>query len=262
MILWNEHITFTRTTTSCKLKSAVMTLLSELETIRYQRQLMIPAVGEAGQEKLQKARVLVVGAGGLGSPVLLYLAAAGVGTIGIVDSDTVDLSNLQRQILYTTKDIGLPKAVRAAEKLAELNPGVTLNPYRLRLEADNVDEILSGYDLAVDCCDNYPTRYLLSDATLRAGKPMVYGAVYQFFGQASVFNYMNGPSYRTLFPGELNAAEMAAGSPPGVIGVLPGIIGSVQASETVKIILGQGEVLSGRLLQIDALNFRVEIISF
>ena len=239
-----------------------MTALSKDETIRYQRQLIIPAVGEAGQEKLRKSRVLVVGAGGLGSPVLLYLAAAGVGTIGIVDSDIVDLSNLQRQILFNTNDIGHPKAAKAAEKLAALNPGVTLKTYHVRLTEDNADEILGSYDLAVDCCDNYPTRYLLSDATLRAGKPMVYGAVYQFFGQASVFNYMNGPSYRTLIPLELKAAEMAAVSPPGVIGVLPGIIGSVQASETVKIILGKGEVLSGRLLQIDALNFRVEIISF
>lgn len=239
-----------------------MTALSKDETIRYQRQLIIPSVGEAGQEKLRKARVLVVGAGGLGSPVLLYLAAAGVGTIGIVDSDIVDLSNLQRQILYNTNDIGHPKAGKAAEKLAVLNPGVTLKTYHVRLTENNADEILGSYDLAVDCCDNYPTRYLLSDATLRAGKPMVYGAVYQFFGQASVFNYMNGPSYRTLFPLELKAAEMAAESPPGVIGVLPGIIGSVQASETVKIILGKGEVLSGRLLQIDALNFRVEIFSF
>lgn len=239
-----------------------MTALSEHDTIRYQRQLIIPGVGEAGQEKLQKASVLVVGAGGLGSPVLLYLAAAGVGTIGIVDSDIVDLSNLQRQILYNTKDIGHPKAARAAEKLAGLNPGVKLNTYHVRLTEDNADEILSGYDLAVDCCDNYPTRYLLSDATLRAGKPMVYGAVYQFFGQASVFNHMNGPSYRTLFPEELKSSETDSGSPPGVIGVLPGIIGSVQASETIKIILGQGEVLSGRLLQIDALNLRAEIITF
>lgn len=239
-----------------------MTALSKDETKRYQRQLIIPSVGEAGQEKLRKARVLVVGAGGLGSPVLLYLAAAGVGTIGIVDSDIVDLSNLQRQILYNINDIGHPKAGKAAEKLSALNPGVTLKTYHVRLTEDNADEILGSYDLAVDCCDNYPTRYLLSDATLRAGKPMVYGAVYQFFGQTSVFNYMNGPSYRTLFPLEPKAEEMAAVSPPGVIGVLPGIIGSVQASETVKIILGKGEVLSGRLLQIDALNFRVEIISF
>ncbi len=239
-----------------------MTALSKHEAIRYQRQLIIPAVGEAGQEKLKKARVLVVGAGGLGSPVLLYLAAAGVGTIGIVDSDIVDLSNLQRQILYNIKDIGLPKAAKAAEKLAALNPGVTLNTYYIRLTEDNADEILSGYDLAVDCCDNYPTRYLLSDATLRAGKPMVYGAVYQFFGQASVFNYKNGPSYRTLFPDEMKLTGDKPSGPPGVIGVLPGIVGSMQACEVIKIITGAGDILSGRLLQIDALNFRVEIISF
>ena len=239
-----------------------MTALSKHETIRYQRQLIIPAIREEGQEKLKNARVLVVGAGGLGSPVLLYLAAAGVGTIGIVDSDTVDLTNLQRQVLYNTRDIGLPKAVTAAEKLALLNPGINLKTYPVRLTVKNVDEILSGYDIAVDCCDNYPTRYLLSDATLEAGKPMVYGAVYQFFGQASVFNYMNGPSYRTLFPEEVKAEEMEAGSPPGVVGVLPGIIGSVEASETIKIIICHGEVLSGRLLQIDALNLRAEIITF
>jgi len=239
-----------------------MTKLTKDEAARYHRQLIIPAVGEAGQRKLKEARVLVVGAGGLGSPVLMYLTAAGVGTVGIVDSDSVDLSNLQRQVLYNTKDIGLPKAATAAEKLIALNPGVTLNTYPVRLTEENVDEILCGYDLAIDCCDNYPTRYLLSDATARASKPMVYGAVYQFFGQASVFNYKNGPSYHTLFPEEPVTADMTAVSPPGVIGVLPGIIGSFEAAEAIKIILGEGDVLSGRLLQIDALNFRVEIITF
>ncbi|MBE0666665.1 MAG: HesA/MoeB/ThiF family protein [Bacteroidales bacterium] len=239
-----------------------MTVMNKNEAIRYNRQLIIPAVGEKGQEKLGQARVLVVGAGGLGSPVLMYLAAAGVGTIGIVDSDAVDLSNLQRQILYTTEDIGLPKAETAAKKLMALNPGITLKTYSFRLTNENVNEVLTDYDIAVDCCDNFPTRYILSDAAKSADKPMVYGAVYQFFGQVSVFNYNNGPSYRTLFPEEVKAAEMAAGIPPGVIGVLPGMIGSIEAAETIKIILGEGEVLSGRLLQIDALNFRVEIISF
>ena len=238
-----------------------MTILDKNETTRYHRQLIIPAIGEEGQEKLKKARVLVVGAGGLGSPVLLYLAAAGVGTLGIVDSDAVDLSNLQRQILYNTKDIGLSKASTAAGKLAALNPDLTLKPYSVRLTGENMDEILSGYDIAVDCCDNFATRYLLSDATIRAGKPLVYGAVYQFMGQASVFNYMNGPSYRDLFPEEIHPPEGAPLSPPGVIGVLPGIIGSVQACEVIKIITGAGDTLSGRLLQIDALSFRIEIIS-
>jgi adenylyltransferase/sulfurtransferase len=239
-----------------------MTELTKDEKTRYARQLIVPAVGESGQLKLSKARVLVVGAGGLGSPVLMYLAAAGVGTIGIVDSDNVDLSNLQRQILYTTEDIGLPKAETAARKLMALNPGINLKTYSFRLTKENVNELLRDYDIAVDCCDNFPTRYLLSDATRSYSIPMVYGAVYQFFGQVSVFNYKNGPSYRTLFPEEDKGEEMAAGIPPGVIGVLPGMIGSIEAAETIKIILGEGDVLSGRLLQIDALNFRVEIISF
>ncbi len=238
-----------------------MTGLTTDEKDRYYRQIIIPAVGEGGQLLLSNARVLVVGAGGLGSPVLLYLAAAGVGTIGIVDSDSIDLSNLQRQILYTMEDIGQPKAAIAAEKLTDLNPGITLNKYPVRLTKVNVDEILSGYDIAVDCCDNFATRYVLSDATISAGIPMVYGAVFQFMGQASVFNHKGGPSYRTLFPEEMHADSDDNGSPPGVIGALPGIIGSIQACEVIKLITGAGDTLAGRLLQIDTLSFRVEIIS-
>lgn len=239
-----------------------MTLLSDNERERYHRQLIVPAVGEAGQEKLRRARVLVVGAGGLGSPVLLYLAAAGIGTLGIVDSDSVDLSNLQRQVLFTTLDIGRPKVDAAAERLASLNPNITIKKYPVRLTNQNIDKILGGFDIAIDCCDNFTTRYLLSDATTRVGKPMVYGAVYQFFGQASVFNFKDGPSYRSLFPEELKAAEMEAETVPGIIGFLPGIIGAVEAGETIKIITGSGEVLSGRLLQVDALTLRVEMITF
>jgi adenylyltransferase/sulfurtransferase len=239
----------------------MMTGLTKDEKDRYYRQIIIPSVGEGGQLLLSKARVLVVGAGGLGSPVLLYLAAAGVGTIGIVDSDSIDLSNLQRQILYTMDDIGQPKAAIAAEKLTALNPGITLNKYNVRLTKVNVDEILKGYDIAVDCCDNYTTRYLLSDATCQAGKPLVYGAVYQFFGQVSVFNFNNGPSYRSLFPEELHITPQEPESPPGVIGALPGIIGSLQACEVIKIITGTGDLLSGRLLQLDALCLRLEIIT-
>ena len=238
-----------------------MTGLTTDEKDRYYRQIIIPAVGEGGQLLLSNARVLVVGAGGLGSPVLLYLAAAGVGTIGIVDSDCIDLSNLQRQILYTMEDIGQPKAAIAAEKLTALNPGITLNRYPVRLTKVNVDEILSGYDIAVDCCDNFATRYVLSDATISAGIPMVYGAVFQFMGQASVFNHKGGPSYRTLFPEEMHADSDDNGAPPGVIGALPGIIGSIQACEVIKLITGAGDTLAGRLLQIDTLSFRVEIIS-
>ena len=239
-----------------------MTKLTKDDLNRYHRQLIIPAVGEAGQEKLKGARVLVTGAGGLGSPVLMYLAAAGVGTIGIIDSDEVSTSNLQRQILYVTGDITRIKAEAAAERISHLNPLITVESYPVRLTEENADELLAGYDIAVDCSDNYSTRYLLNDATRRAGIPMVYGAVYQFMGQASVFNYKGGPSYRDLFPEEIHLSGDARTGTPGVIGVLPGIIGSVEACEVIKIITGAGDILSGRLLQIDAISLRAEIISF
>jgi molybdopterin/thiamine biosynthesis adenylyltransferase len=238
-----------------------MTTLTNDDLKRYQRQIVIPAVGEAGQEKLKGARVLVTGAGGLGSPVLMYLAAAGVGTIGIIDSDEVSTSNLQRQVLYVTGDITRLKAEAASERISLLNPLITVRSYPVRLTEENANELLGGYDIAVDCSDNFATRYLLSDATRNIGIPMVYGAVYQFMGQASVFNYKGGPSYRDLFPEELHLSGDNKTDPPGVIGALPGIIGSVQACEVIKIITGAGEVLTGRLLQVDALPFRVEIIS-
>jgi len=238
-----------------------MAVLTEDELNRYQRQIIIPEIGEAGQEKLKGARVLVTGAGGLGSPVLMYLAAAGVGTIGIIDSDEVSTSNLQRQVIYNTGDITRLKAEAAAERISLLNPLITVNPFPIRLTEENVDGLLGGYDIAVDCSDNFATRYLLSDATHNAGIPMVYGAVYQFMGQASVFNYKGGPSYRDLFPEEMHLSGDNKTDPPGVIGVLPGIIGSVQACEVIKIITGAGDILSGRLLQIDALSLRTEIIS-
>jgi len=238
-----------------------MTALTKDEQDRYQRQLIIPEVGEAGQEKLKQAKVLVTGAGGLGSPVLMYLAAAGVGTIGIIDSDTVSISNLQRQVLYVTGDNGRVKADAAAKKISLLNPLIRVISYPIRLTVENAPDILAGYDIAVDCSDNFATRYLLSDATRNAGIPMVYGAVYQFMGQASVFNYKGGPSYRDLFPEEMHLSGDNQADPPGIIGVLPGIIGSVQACEVIKIITGAGDILSGRLLQIDALSLRTEIIS-
>ncbi|MCU0378663.1 MAG: HesA/MoeB/ThiF family protein [Bacteroidales bacterium] len=238
-----------------------MTPLTTEEQIRYNRQLIIPQIGEKGQVKLREASVLVVGAGGLGSPVLLYLAAAGVGKIGIVDNDVVDTGNLQRQVIYNASDRGCMKAATAAEKISQLNPLIKVSPYPFRLTADNAAGLLSDYDVAVDCCDNFATRYVLSDATLEAGIPMVYGAVYQFMGQASVFNYLKGPSYRSLFPEEMHITPGDTETPPGVIGVLPGIIGSVQACEVIKIITGAGDTLSGRLLQIDALSFRIEIIT-
>jgi len=238
-----------------------MAALTKDDYDRYQRQLIIPAIGEAGQEKLKGAKVLVTGAGGLGSPVMLYLAAAGVGTIGIIDSDTVSISNLQRQVLYLTGDLGRLKAEAAAERISLLNPLIRVISYPVRLTVENAPELLAGYDIAVDCSDNYPTRYLISDATLSAGIPMVYGAVFQFMGQASVFNYRGGPSYRDLFPEEIHLSADNKPDPPGVIGVLPGIIGSIQASEVIKIITGAGDILSGRLLQIDSLNLRAEFIS-
>jgi len=238
-----------------------MTALTKDDHDRYQRQLIIPAIGEEGQEKLKEARVLVTGAGGLGSPVLMYLAAAGVGTIGIVDSDTVSMSNLQRQVLYVTGDIGRVKAEAAAERISLLNPLIKILHYPVRLTVENATELMAGYDIAVDCSDNFATRYQLSDATHIAGIPMVYGAVFQFMGQASVFNYKSGPSYRDIFPEEIHLSGDNKANLPGVIGVLPGIIGSVQACEVIKIITGAGDILSGRLLQIDALSLRTEVIS-
>jgi adenylyltransferase/sulfurtransferase len=239
-----------------------MRLLTENEQERYFRQLIIPEIGEQGQEKLGKGSVVVIGAGGLGSPVLMYLAAAGVGNIGIIDSDTVSLSNLQRQVIYVTKDIGRLKAEAAAERVTLLNPLVKVQSYPVQLTGENAFELLKGYDLAVDCTDNYAARYLISDATLQSGIPMIYGAVYQLMGQASVFNYRGGPSYRDLFPEEIRPADEKSSNPPGIIGPLPGIIGSVQACEAIKIITGLGDVLSGKLLQVDAAGLRTEVISF
>ncbi len=238
-----------------------MSTLTHEEENRYRRQLIIPEVGVPGQEKLQKAHVIVIGAGGLGSPVLMYLAAAGVGTIGIIDHDEVRTSNLQRQIMYVTGDIARLKAETAAERLTHLNPLVDARPYAVRFDEANAVELLRGYEIAVDCSDNYDTRYLINDATRDAGIPMIYGAVSQFMGQVSVFNYRGGPQYRDLYPEETRTAADANPSEQGVIGALPGIIGSYQACEVIKIITGAGDVLSGRLLQIDALNLRTEIIS-
>ena len=238
-----------------------MTGLTKEESIRYNRQILIPEIGEQGQEMLRNAKVMVVGAGGLGSPVLLYLTAAGVGTIGIADPDVVNLSNLQRQILYHTEHITRPKADAAAEGISLLNPLVQVRTYPVRLCEENASELLSGYDIAVDCTDNFASRYLLNDATLTAGIPMVYGAVNQFMGQVSVFNYKGGPSYRDLYPEKTPSVTEGSSPEQGVIGALPGIIGSYQACEVIKIITGAGEVLSGRLLQIDALNLKSEIIS-
>ncbi len=221
---------------------------------RYQRHLLLPEVGESGQQKLLESRVLLLGAGGLGSPAALYLAAAGVGTIGIIDMDVVDESNLQRQILHNMDRIGDRKVDSAKKTLTLINPDVDVVTYDTRLGADNVLDIIDGYDVIVDGTDNFPTRYLVNDASLIKKIPVVYGAIFRFEGQASVFHPYQGPCYRCLLP-EPPPAEMAPScAEAGVLGVLPGIIGSIQAMEAIKLLLGLGDSLSGRLMAYDALE--------
>ncbi len=228
-------------------------IFSSEQRIRYSRHILIPEVGEEGQWKLLDAKVLLVGAGGLGSPAALYLAAAGVGTLGIVDFDVVDLSNLQRQILHGVDDIGRPKVESAAETIASINPDVKVIPYREPLTSDNIMDIIEDYDIVVNGSDNFPTRYLVNDACVMAGKPLVDGSIFQFEGQVTVFKADEGPCYRCLFPTPPPPGEVPSCAEGGVLGVLPGIIGSLQAMETIKLILGIGEPLIGRLLLYDAL---------
>jgi sulfur-carrier protein adenylyltransferase/sulfurtransferase len=224
---------------------------------RYSRHLLIPEVGLAGQEKLAAARVLVVGAGGLGSPILAYLVAAGVGRIGIVDDDTVDVTNLQRQILYTTPDVGKPKATTAAERLHAQNPQAALDVLSVRLDASNARELVRLYDVVVDGTDTFASRYLINDACVLERKPDVYGSIFRFDGQVSIFGVAGGPCYRCLYP-EAPPAELVPNcAEGGVLGVLAGIVGTWQASETLKLILGIGTPLVGRLALIDALDARV-----
>ncbi len=225
---------------------------------RYSRHLLLPEVGEEGQKKLLGAKVLLLGAGGLGSPAALYLAAAGVGTIGIVDMDVVDDSNLQRQILHNLERVGMRKVDSAKQTLTLMNPDVVVNTYDERLGADNILEILAGYDVVIDGADNFPSRYILNDASVKLGIPVVHGSIFRFEGQVTVFDPLNGPTYRDLLP-EPPPAELAPScSEAGVLGVLPGIVGSIQALEAIKIILELGDVLRGRLLAFDAmeLSFR------
>ncbi len=227
--------------------------LSNEELRRYGRHITMPEVGIEGQKKLKASRVLIVGAGGLGSPVALYIAAAGVGQIGIVDFDTVDESNLQRQILHSTDDIGLPKVESARKRILALNPHVHVETYQTQLSSENALEIIRHYDVVVDGTDNFPTRYLVNDACVLLKKPNVYGSIYRFEGQASVFSTATGPCYRCLYSEPPPAGLVPNCAEAGVLGVLPGIIGAIQAVETLKILMGIGSTLAGRLLLFDAL---------
>ena len=240
----------------------LQTMLTQEERQIYRRHLQLQEIGEAGQEKLKAARVLVVGAGGLGCPVLQYLAAAGVGTLGIVDADTVDRSNLQRQILYGPADLGQPKAEVAARALHRLNPLANTEVHSCRATLGNVRELVAQYDVVVDGSDNFPTRYLLNDACVSLGRPLVSGAIYRFEGQVSVFNYQGGPTYRCLFPQPPGASEAPNCDATGVLGVLPGLVGTAQATEALKVVLGIGELLVGRLWMLDALTFQTRILKF
>ncbi len=237
------------------------TRLDQREIERYRRHLVLPEVGIEGQARLRAAAVLVVGAGGLGSPVALYLAAAGVGRIGLVEFDTVELSNLQRQILYGTSDVGRPKLEAAVERLQDVNPHVTLEPHSERLNAANALELIPRYDIVVDGSDNFPTRYLVNDACVLATRPFVHGSIFRFEGQVSLFWPSRGPCYRCLFPEPPPAGAVPNCAEGGVLGVLPGIVGSLQATETLKWLLRCGEGLLGRLLLVDALEMRFRELS-
>ena len=232
-------------------------LLAAMQRQRYSRQVLMPEVGEKGQDALGRSRVLIVGAGGLGSPVALYLAAAGIGTLILVDSDIVELSNLQRQVLHTTSSLGQQKTESAAERLSALNPHVVIQTHAARFAAQNADELVAGCDIAIDCTDNFETRYLLNDVCLRLKKPWIYGAVSRFEGQVGVFSGGGQPCYRCLFPDV--PASAPHGAELGIIGTTPGMIGVLQAMECMKMILQIGKPLVGRLLAVDLLqiNFRL-----
>jgi sulfur-carrier protein adenylyltransferase/sulfurtransferase len=230
--------------------------LSKEEILRYSRHLIIPEVGMEGQKKLKAASVLLIGAGGLGSPLALYLAAAGIGKIGIVDYDVVDETNLQRQIMHTTKDVGRSKLESAKESIEGINPYVEVETFKIRLSSDNALDILKNYDVIVDGTDNFPTRYLVNDACVLLGKPNVYGSIFRFDGQVTVFDAVRGPCYRCLYPTPPPPGLVPSCAEGGVLGVLPGIIGTLQALETIKLIIGEGDSLVGRLVLFDALKFK------
>ncbi len=230
--------------------------LSIEEISRYGRHLIIPEVGVRGQKKLKASSVLVVGAGGLGSPICLYLAAAGVGRIGLVDFDQVDYSNLQRQVIYSSRDVGRPKLEAAKDRILEINPNVQVDSYETRLTSENALQIIKDYDVIVDGTDNFPTRYLVNDACVLLAKPSVYGSIFRFEGQISVFDSKNGPCYRCLYPKPPPPGLVPSCAEGGVLGILPGVVGTLQATETTKLILGRGNPLVGRLLLFDALNMK------
>ena len=230
--------------------------LRQEEIARYSRHLTLPQIGPAGQKKLKRSSVLVIGVGGLGAPVGLYLAAAGIGRIGLVDFDRVESSNLQRQVLFGDSDVGRRKVEAARERLESINPFVVLDIHEFRLVPGNAPDLVAGYDLVIDGTDNFPTRYLVNDACVLAGKPYVYGSIYRFEGQASVFADPDGPCYRCLFPEPVPPGTVPNCAEGGVLGVLPGIIGSIQAAEAIKQLLGIGSSLAGRLLLLDALEMR------
>jgi len=234
--------------------------LTRDEVLRYSRHLLLPEVGLEGQQRLKAARVLCVGAGGLGSPAAMYLAAAGVGTLGLVDADEVDVSNLQRQIIHGTSDVGRSKVASARDRLREINPHVAIETHAARLDDGNALALVSAYDVVVDGSDNFPTRYLVNDACVLARRPNAYGSISRFEGQASIFASADGPCYRCLHPEPPPAGLIPSCAEGGVLGVLPGIIGTIQVTETVKLILGIGEPLVGRFLIYDALRMRFRVI--
>src|SRR5713226_9038527 len=230
--------------------------LSNEEILRYSRHLIMPEVGMEGQLKLKQAKVLLIGTGGLGAPLGLYLAAAGVGRLGLVDFDVLDFTNLQRQVTFATSDVGRPKLEAARERLAGLNPEIQIDTHETKLTSANALEILREYDIVVDGTDNFPTRYLVNDACVLLGKPNVYGSIFRFEGQATVFGYPGGPCYRCLYPEPPPPGLVPSCAEGGVLGVLPGIVGSIQAMETIKLIIGKGSTLVGRLLLFDALGMK------
>src|ERR1700726_1400038 len=231
-------------------------VLSNDEILRYSRHLIMPEVGMEGQQKLKAARVLCIGAGGLGSPLALYLGAAGVGTLGLVDFDVVDYTNLQRQIIHSTADVGRKKLDSAADKLMGINPFLNLRTFDTRLSSANAMELFLDFDIIADGTDNFPTRYLVNDACVLSGKPNVYGSIFRFEGQASVFATEEGPCYRCLYPEPPPPGLVPSCAEGGVLGILPGLVGVIQATEVIKLVLGQGDPLIGRLLLVDSLGMR------